>query len=112
MTFYDLPASTVLSVIGERLRRARLDSNLTQQALAEAVGVSLKTVRNAEDGRNISLETLVLLLQGLQRIDELDSFLVAEGPSPVVLAERQGKLRQRATGKRSSGPGTSGDWEW
>ena len=107
-----LSVDKVLSVLGERLRHARLDSNLTQQALATDVGVSLKTVRNAEDGQNISLETLVLLLQGLHRIDELESFLIEDGPSPVELAERQGQRRQRATGKRATDKSPSGDWTW
>lgn len=112
MRFDQLATADILSVLGQRLREARLEKNLTQQALAETVGVSLKTVRNAEDGQNISLETLVLLLQGLQRIDELQSFLVSVGPSPIKLAERHGKQRQRATGKRAVDPDAAGGWEW
>ncbi|MBT8098740.1 MAG: helix-turn-helix domain-containing protein [Gammaproteobacteria bacterium] len=112
MRFSQLTTTGILSVIGQRLKQARLDANLTQQALAEAVGVSLKTVRNAEDGQNISLETLVLLLQGLQRSDELESFLVSTGPSPIELAERHGKRRRRATGKRGADPNAPGGWEW
>ena len=112
MRFSELPPTGILSVIGQRLRQARLDNNLTQQALAESVGVSLKTVRNAEDGQNISLETLVLLLKGLQRVDELQSFLASEGPSPIELAERHGRKRQRATGSRAVNPDTAGGWEW
>jgi transcriptional regulator with XRE-family HTH domain len=112
MRFEGLAVDTVLSTIGERLRRARLESNLTQQELATDVGVSLKTVRNAEDGQNISLETLVRLLKGLRRVDELDAFLVEDGPSPVALAERKGQQRQRATGKRSSNKSLQADWKW
>ena len=109
MTFELMPIESVLATLSERLRRARLDANLTQRDLAERVGVSLKTVSNAEDGQNISLETFVRLLQGIGRLRDLDAVLEDIGPSPVALAERRGRLRQRASGRAEAG---KGDWEW
>jgi putative transcriptional regulator len=101
-----------LRAMGIRLRRARLDANLTQNALATRAGVSLKTVRNAEDGQNISLETLVLLLQGVGRQQDLERLLASNGPSPIDLAERQGRARQRATGRRTREPSAKDAWQW
>lgn len=101
-----------LSLIARRLRRARLNANLTQQDLATRVGVSLKTIRNAEDGQNISLETLMLLLQGIGRLKDIQYLLADGGPSPIELAERQGRARQRATGRRGQGKATADTWRW
>ena len=105
-------AKRLLAQLGERLRRARLDADLTQRRLAERVGVSLKTVRNAEDGNNISLETLILLLQGIGRAHELESLLQSAGPSPIQLAEQLGRERQRASGERHKPKHVADSWEW
>ena len=102
--------SAILAAIGERLRRIRLDLNLTRDALAESVGVSSDTVRNVEAGSNTSLETLLRLLRGLGKLDELAPLLADEGPSPVQLARRRGVLRQRATGSRGKSPDDR--WQW
>lgn len=108
----EIDAKRVLAQLAERLRRARLDADLTQRSLAERVGVSLKTVRNAEDGQNISLETLILLLQGIGRVNEIENLLRSAGPSPIRLAERLGRERQRASGARHKAGHVADTWEW
>jgi len=112
MKIEDKPVTAVLSALGRRLRRARLNANLTQSELGSLARVSLKTVRNAEDGQNISLETLILLLQGVGHGDDLDLLLADGGPSPVELLERQGRVRQRATGKRAESKDAADTWQW
>jgi len=107
-----MPVKAVLSALGRRLRRARLDANLTQSDLGRLAGVSLKTVRNAEDGQNISLETLISMLQGVGRGDDLELLLADGGPSPVELLERQGRARQRATGRRGESKDAAETWRW
>jgi len=102
--------SAALNSLGGRLRRARLAANLTQKDLSELAGVSLKTVTNAEDGRNVSLETFAALLAGVGRLNELDALIASDGPSPVELARRRGRQRQRASGTRGGGDGD--DWTW
>lgn len=101
-----------MSRLGERLRQARLGANLTQQDLATRVGVSMKTVQNAEDGQNISLETLILLLRGVGRLNDLENLLADTGPSPVELARRHGHSRQRASGRRTAARDEEDTWQW
>ena len=89
MNIEDRPVEAVLSALGRRLRRARLNANLTQSDLGSQAGVALKTVRNAEDGQNISLETLILLLQGVGFAGDLDLLMADRGPSPIEMAARE-----------------------
>ena len=112
MNIAEKSAKAILSLLGRRLRQARLGANLTQQALAAQVGVSVKTVRNAEDGQNISLETLILLLGGVGRLNDLEYLLADPGPSPIELARRLGRRRQRASGHRGSGEVATDTWQW
>lgn len=101
---------SLLSAIGRRLRRARLDANLSREQLADQIGVSADTVRNAESGRNVSLETLIRILRGLGELDRLQGLLEEPGPSPVALARQQGLRRQRASGRRRQAAGQA--WKW
>lgn len=109
MNFYENSVERSLAALAARLRQARLDANLTQRELARRAGVSLKTLGNAEDGQNISLETFLRLLQGLGRLGEASTLLADEGPSPIELAARRGRRRQRV---RASRKDDGGEWQW
>jgi len=47
----------ILKVIGANVRKARLEANITQECLAEIVGVQWQTISNLENGRHPSLLT-------------------------------------------------------
>lgn len=113
MSYHKLNDAAVLREIGRRLRRERLNADMTQAELAERVGLSRKTVQNTEDGKNCSLETLVRILRGLDRLGQLDAFLPDPGPSPLQLARMRGKQRQRASGSRRASSAQKDDgWQW
>jgi transcriptional regulator with XRE-family HTH domain len=102
--------SALLATMGQRLRQARLEANLSREQLADATGLSADTVRNAESGRNVSLETLIRILRGLGELDRLQGLLEDSGPSPVALARHQGLRRQRASGRRRDSGESA--WKW
>lgn len=68
-------------IIGDRLREARLRANLTQEALAELVGVDHKTVHRVEYGT--SDPSLGLLLRIAVAVNVPLAELVAEEPRPA-----------------------------
>lgn len=85
--------------IGERLKQARLNRDLTQSEVATLAGVARKTVLNAEKGK-VQLEVFIALLMALDLTEQLDLFLPKQQISPLQLAKLQGKQRQRASGQR------------
>ncbi len=97
MTFEGWTDDAILSEIGDRLRRERLNRNLTQQELAERSGISEKTIRKVEDGHNFSAKTLIRLLRAVGLVGRIDALLPAPGLSPVQIARMHGKVRERAT---------------
>ncbi|ANO51251.1 helix-turn-helix domain-containing protein [Woeseia oceani] len=101
----------ILAELGRRLRQRRLNVNLTQEALAAHAGVSLNTLRNAELGRNSSLDTLINLLRSLNALGQLQQLLPDEGPSPVELARRDGRTRQRASTQAAT-QADEEEWQW
>lgn len=106
-----MPAAAVAEELGERLKHARLNADLTQVQLAELAGVSRKLVLNAEKGK-VQLEAFVALMLALNLAEPLDKFLPSQTISPLQLAKLQAKQRQRASGSRRvhSKPDASSQW--
>lgn len=85
--------------IGQRLKRARLDMNLTQAQVASRCGLTALTVAKLEAGNGSRLSTLVKVMKVLGLEGQLD-LLVPETPISPIQLKQQGKLRQRAAGRR------------
>lgn len=95
--------------LGERLRQARLNGDLTQAEVAERAGVSRKIVLNAEKGK-AQLESFVAIMLALNLTEQLDLFLPKPQVSPVQLVKLQGKKRQRASGLRKGSDEEASQW--
>jgi putative transcriptional regulator len=87
----------IVAELGERIRTARLNADLTQEQLANKAGISLKAVTNSEKGKS-TLLSMVSILVALDMTEQLNSFIPRQVISPIQLAKLQGKERQRATG--------------
>lgn len=85
--------------LGERLKQARLNQNLTQSEVAGLAGVARKTVLNAERGK-AQLEIFIAIMIALDLTEQLNLFLPKQEISPLQLVKLQGKKRQRASGQR------------
>lgn len=82
-------------ILGERLRRLRLDRNLDQRTTAEKAGISEKALRNLEAGRGSTLETLIRVLKALECLQGIDVLVPEPSINPLDLL-RQSKAPQRA----------------
>jgi len=102
-------ASALTEMIGERLKQARLNRDLTQSDVAERAGLARKTVLNAEKGK-VQLENLMAIMIALDLTEQLDRFLPPPEISPLQLAKLQGKQRQRASGQRRETEQDSTTW--
>ncbi len=96
-----LTDDAVLAEVGARLAATRLARNLTQQALATEAGVSKTTVERAETGLSVTLPNFLRILRALDLMDGLEQLLAPPLASPVDLVRREGRRRQRASGRRS-----------
>ena len=91
--------SSLAEDLGERLKQARLNSNLSQAEVARLAGVTRRTILNAEKGK-VQLEVFIAILQVLGLTGQLDLLLPIQEISPLQLAKLEGNIRQRASGKR------------
>ncbi|MBX3413443.1 MAG: helix-turn-helix transcriptional regulator [Pirellulales bacterium] len=111
MSIIDLSNDALLAELGDRLRRARLNKNLTQGDLARQAGIARRTLQKAEEGDSPTLETVIAILRALGELAQLDLFLPPPPPSPLELAKQRGSLRQRATSPKKAKPPTK-TWRW
>ncbi len=100
MDYYSMTDKGIGVEIGRRIRSLRLRRNLTQQQVADMATLSLNAIKSLESGRS-KLLTLVAVLRELGALDVLDNFIPEPAISPMQLAKRKGKKRQRASGRRS-----------
>lgn len=85
----------VLKELGSRLSRLRIDSELTQEELAEGSGVSKSTVVRLEGGMPVQTTTLIRVLRTLHLLSSLDALIIEESMRPMETLLTQGKKRQR-----------------
>lgn len=109
-----LTDAAVLSALGRRLARHRLERNWTQAELAAAAGVGQATVQRAERGESVQMTSMVKLLRALELLGGLDAAVPESIELPIAKLEReQRKLRKRARARRN--PRTdprSQSWRW
>ncbi len=103
--------AAILEEIGRRVARHRLANQLTQAQLAEQAGIGKRTLERIEAGADTQLSTLLRILRVLGLLQGLDDWLAEPAVRPLDAAARQGKIRQRASGKRTQ---TTEDepWRW
>jgi transcriptional regulator with XRE-family HTH domain len=84
--------------IANTLRQYRLRMNITQQELAERIGVNVNTIRRIESSGDGTLATFVKILAHYGKAEELSKLLPSE-PVIDLYKSTQNKQRIRAGGK-------------
>lgn len=110
-----LTDEAVLSELGARLERTRLERNLTQRELAAEAGVERKAVQRIEAGESVKLVSLIRVLRALGLLDSLDQLVQEPVPSPIELLSLHGRSRRRASGGRRKSVPPQQDtarWHW
>lgn len=97
MSIYGMSDRAILREMGRRLKRKRLDKNVSQQELADSAGLNRTTVSEIEQGEPFTMLTFIQILRALDALEELDSLLPDPGISPLQLAKMKGKVRRRAS---------------
>ena len=93
---------------GKRLDEIRLSRNIAQADLAQEAGVSRSTLTRLSDGKPVSLDSFVRVMQALRLTDHLAALLPDPSVRPVDRVRLDGAERQRASGKRAE----PADWTW
>jgi len=96
MELSNMSPTAIAEELGNRLKQARLNADLTQAELASRTGLNRRTILNAEKGK-VQLKNIVAILASLGMAEHLNIFLPAQEISPLQLAKLKGRERQRAS---------------
>ncbi len=97
----ELSDDSILSEIGSRLSRRRLDLGMTQAVLAREAGVSKSTVERVEAGCSVQLSSLIRLMRQLDLVSGLEDTFSSPEPSPLELLKQRGRVRKRGYAPRA-----------
>jgi putative transcriptional regulator len=106
--FSTASSEAIIEVLGKRLDEIRLSRNVAQADLAQEAGVSRSTLSRLSDGKPVSLDSFVRIMQALRLGDHLAALLPDPSVRPVDRVRLDGAERQRASGKRTE----PSDWRW
>jgi putative transcriptional regulator len=95
--------------LGQRLVQLRLARNVNQQQLAREAGVSRRTVTRLENGKSVSLDTLLRVMRALDIIGRLGALLPDPTVRPIDRVRLKDKERRRARAKSTA---TKAPWTW
>jgi len=86
----------IISAIGQYLKEQRLATNKTQTQVAVDAGINRWTLSNIENGKAITLMSLLQILRALDLLNILDIFKIERQISPMQLAKMEMQRRHRA----------------
>lgn len=109
-----LTDQAVLSELGARLLKVRLERNLTQAALAEQAGVSKRTVERIESGEVATqLSGFVRICRALGLLERFNVLIPETSISPLAQLKAQRPKRRRASAKQPAGDAAKASkWTW
>lgn len=89
--------------LGEQIRRARLERDLTQAQLARQANLGLSSIKNLEAGNGSTLRSFIRAIRALDLEDWLNQLNPDPGISPMALlrAQQASAPPQRASGRRA-----------
>ena len=109
LDFHAASSEAIIEALGKRIEEIRLSRNITQADLAREAGVSRSTLTRLADGRPVSLDSFVRVMQALHLADHLAALLPDPGVQPVDRVRLEGAERRRASGRRA---GPAETWTW
>ncbi|MFO7715091.1 helix-turn-helix domain-containing protein [Desulfosarcina sp.] len=103
--------AAILTELGARLARRRLDLQLTQADLAREAGIAKRTVERIEAGASAQMAGMIRIFRVLDLLPGMDRFIPPTGPRPMELIKNRGRQRQRASSGRRD-DGRDEPWTW
>jgi transcriptional regulator with XRE-family HTH domain len=89
-------------LLGESVKKLRLQKNLDRQTLCNRAGISMNALRHLETGAGATVKTMILVIRALERVEWLASLAPQVSINPLHTV-RNKPLRERARRPRNNG---------
>lgn len=105
----------IAKMLLQRIEQLRLERNISQQSMADELGITVKSYRNFKTGK-VKLESLIGMMRVLSCLELVEDFIPQTSFSPMELMKLKGQERQRASRqsaiKNPINPQLSPEDEW
>ena len=108
LDFATASSGAIIEALCKRLDEIRLSRNLGKAELAAEAGVSRSTLTRLADGKAISLDSFLRIMQALHLSGHLAALLPDPAVRPVERVRFHGGERRRASSRRAS----PSEWKW
>lgn len=102
--------TAILKELGQRIKRSRVDMQLTQAAFAKKAGIAVRTLSTAENGGDIRIDSLIRILRVMGNLENLNLLLPELTLNPEDYRVL-GKERQRVS-KQTAQKAHKVKWKW
>jgi transcriptional regulator with XRE-family HTH domain len=108
---YNIASSEqIVADLGDRLRRLRLASNVTQADLAYKAGVGTRTLVRLEGGEGGTIDSFVRVISAMGLRSHLEALLPDPQIRPMERVQLRGRERLRA--RTPNRPTSKGPFRW
>ena len=99
----ELTSQAILNELAERVKKYRIDMELSQAEFAHKAGLSLRSVVNFESGSDLMFSNFIKILRALDLADNLNLLVpdVTKRPSSFLETEKP-KQRVRKSSKKDN----------
>ena len=89
----------VMLAVAQRVKAQRLEQNITQQELADKVGIAVGTVKRFEKSGEIQFNHLLRIALILGKLEDFNNIFTSEDTPTSLYNFKAEKVRQRARKK-------------
>ncbi len=97
MDWYSTTNKGIEEEIGRRIKKVRLNKNMTQLELATKSGLSRVAISRIEGGKGANLSSLIEILRVLDLLQNIDTLIPTLQFSPLELLKLKESSRKRAS---------------
>ena len=95
MDWYSMTNARIEIEVGERLKKLRLEYNITQDDLAKKTGLSRVSISKIERGKGVNLSSLIEIMRGLRVLENIAYLIPEQEISPIEMIRLKNKTKKK-----------------
>ena len=96
----------IINEIANRIKKLRIEKNISQELLSKKTGLSIHTISNIENGKSFTIENLIKIMRVLDIVDRIYNLIPTVENNPYLIALNKKEKSRVSTLKEDT------DWKW
>lgn len=96
----------IVKEISSRIKKLRIEKNISQELLSRKTGISIHTISNIENGKSFTIENLIKIMRVLDIVERIYDLIPAVENNPYLIALNKKEKSRVSKLKKEI------DWKW